>query len=270
MKKFKSHKIVEAEIIIDVIGDQPSSGDPLARQLVVVIGGEKFDVTGNKNFGKAKRWDYLVRYADGYISYSPRRAFEEGYTEVVDEPRAGPQEPAKGLQITAAQQSRGYIGQELIADETYGAIRTDGPGTALNQQTIKAQPRTLADGLRALLDRQSDEQAMAALEQFGKEGTSAAIADSLIGASFKTPAQSGATFGVALAALKNGQKVARAGWNGRGLAVEMVNPTNSDVVTLPFMCLRLPESATNPFGAAQPWAPSGTDTLAEDWIILAD
>lgn len=33
--------------------------------------------------------DYLVRYSDGYLSFSPKRAFDEGYTVARDPTTAG-------------------------------------------------------------------------------------------------------------------------------------------------------------------------------------
>lgn len=77
-------------------------------------------------------------------------------------------------------------------------------------------------------------------------------------------------FGEAIAALKNGYRVAREGWNGRGMWLTLVpawsyNP--SDVRSLgmdklPWIGMK---TADNKF---VPWLASQTDLLAEDWRIL--
>lgn len=79
MQKFKSHKVVEAAKITKVevhtgsavlhFGDDPSI-------LCIEVSESWF----NKHHPVAG--GYLVRYADGYQSFSPGRAFEDGYTAV--------------------------------------------------------------------------------------------------------------------------------------------------------------------------------------------
>ncbi len=82
---------------------------------------------------------------------------------------------------------------------------------------------------------------------------------------------SGLSFGLAIEALKQGKKVARAGWNGKGLWVQMV-PQKGDSVYLSHLELVYPVpgdgSLPYPNGAFVPWAPSQTDVLAEDWQIV--
>ncbi len=73
MKKYRSHKIVEAGVIYD----RTANGQ-------VKVDDEWIDVPENMF---ARGWpvfgaDYLVRYEDGYISWSPKKAFEDGYDEV--------------------------------------------------------------------------------------------------------------------------------------------------------------------------------------------
>jgi hypothetical protein len=71
-------------------------------------------------------------------------------------------------------------------------------------------------------------------------------------------------FGRALELLKEGKCVARAGWNGKGMRVSFVEPISD--TALPYLALSYPAgSATYPYGAMVPWAPSQTDVLAEDW-----
>lgn len=87
MKKYKSHKVVEAAKIVDM---SPLSGsvtclhfeDGTERNVprrffknVPPINEHDHDL-GNTIGG------YYVRYEDGYESWSPAKAFEEGYTEI--------------------------------------------------------------------------------------------------------------------------------------------------------------------------------------------
>lgn len=77
------------------------------------------------------------------------------------------------------------------------------------------------------------------------------------------------TFGDALHFLKLGKKVARAGWNGKGLWLEMQRPDAHSKMTLPYVYLNYPQDAQNTPGARVPWLASQTDMLAEDWAVLA-
>jgi len=80
----------------------------------------------------------------------------------------------------------------------------------------------------------------------------------------------GLSFGTAIEALKLGKKVARAGWNGKGMWLFLVpaedwntdveNPT--DAHPLPWIGMK---TADNKF---VPWLASQTDVLAEDWTIV--
>lgn len=75
-------------------------------------------------------------------------------------------------------------------------------------------------------------------------------------------------FGEALVALKNGQRVQRAGWNGKGLWLELQCPGANSKMTLPYIFLSYPADAKNTPGARVPWLASQTDVLADDWAIL--
>lgn len=75
-------------------------------------------------------------------------------------------------------------------------------------------------------------------------------------------------FGDALAHLKDGLRVAREGWNGKGMWVEMQRPDINSKITLPYLYLNYPIDALNTPGARVPWLASQTDILAEDWILV--
>lgn len=75
-------------------------------------------------------------------------------------------------------------------------------------------------------------------------------------------------FGDALRALKAGEKVARSGWNGKGLWLELQRPDAHSKMTLPYVFLNYPADAQNTPGARVPWSASQTDMLAGDWEIV--
>lgn len=76
------------------------------------------------------------------------------------------------------------------------------------------------------------------------------------------------TFSAALVDLKNGHKVARTGWNGKGMWLELQRPDAHSKMTLPYVFLNYPADAPNTPGARVPWLASQTDMLAEDWVLL--
>lgn len=78
------------------------------------------------------------------------------------------------------------------------------------------------------------------------------------------------TFGDALAALKAGKKVARSGWNGKGMWLLLQTPDAHSKMTLPYIYIEYP--AGHPAyanGSRVPWLASQTDVLAEDWTEVA-
>lgn len=77
-------------------------------------------------------------------------------------------------------------------------------------------------------------------------------------------------FGDAIRALKAGQRVARAGWNGKGMWLEIQRPDEGSKMTLPYVFLNYPADGAFMPGARVPWQPSQTDVLAEDWAIVGE
>ena len=91
---------------------------------------------------------------------------------------------------------------------------------------------------------------------------------------------SGMTFGLAIEAMKKGHRVARAGWNGKGMFVVMQKgypqgiPCNAQTAAAfgmkegelfkcrPYLQLRCAD------GSHQMWQPSVSDCLEEDWFVL--
>lgn len=66
-------------------------------------------------------------------------------------------------------------------------------------------------------------------------------------------------FGDALALLKRGGRVSRAGWNGKGMWLQLQRPDKHSKMSLPYIYMF---TAT---GDLVPWLASQTDMLAEDW-----
>ena len=92
--------------------------------------------------------------------------------------------------------------------------------------------------------------------------------------------EAGMDFGGALQAMRSGQRVARPGWNGKGMFVVLqkgypegipINRNTSQATGLPegTVCRFLPYLMMKTAdGAFVPWLASQTDMLACDWISL--
>lgn len=88
------------------------------------------------------------------------------------------------------------------------------------------------------------------------------------------------SFGDAVVALKEGLRVAREGWNGKGMWLVLVQPDDdADVPPCPaYAVAGIVDDATNgclPWIGMKtadnkfvPWLASQTDVLAEDWQIV--
>lgn len=84
-------------------------------------------------------------------------------------------------------------------------------------------------------------------------------------------------FGDALDLLKQGAKVARLGWNGRGMFLFLVPGSTFNVSRPPLLGI-YPEGTEIKYcphidmktadGKVVPWLASQTDMLAEDWVIV--
>jgi hypothetical protein len=70
------------------------------------------------------------------------------------------------------------------------------------------------------------------------------------------------TFSEALDAVKKGSKIQRAGWNGKGMYVELQRPDEHSKMSLPYLYMKTADNNL------VPWLISQTDALAEDWTIL--
>jgi hypothetical protein len=84
----------------------------------------------------------------------------------------------------------------------------------------------------------------------------------------------GMTFGAAVENIKRGKKIARAGWNGRGMFVyyvpggdfksmtDVAKSLGDTVHYNPYMAIK------NVNGTVSTWVPSVNDVLSEDWCVV--
>ena len=76
--------------------------------------------------------------------------------------------------------------------------------------------------------------------------------------------QTNLNFGQALEALKQGKKISRNGWNGKGMYVSLctpeINKTRPEI--LPYLEMKTADEKYIP------WLASQTDVMGEDWCIL--
>ncbi len=75
-------------------------------------------------------------------------------------------------------------------------------------------------------------------------------------------------FGKALHELKAGRKVARSGWNGKGIFIELQMPDENSKMTSPYIYINTTGLQTENEDAPKslvPWLASQTDMLANDW-----
>lgn len=81
------------------------------------------------------------------------------------------------------------------------------------------------------------------------------------------------SFGEAIKYLKRGMKVARKGWNGKGIYLELQIPDEHSKMTLPYIYIvtngLVTDNPDAPKGVV-PWLASQTDMLAEDWVFVDD
>lgn len=71
-------------------------------------------------------------------------------------------------------------------------------------------------------------------------------------------------FGDAIRALKSSThaRVARKGWNGKGMWLGLVEPSIASDMELPYVYMKTADNKT------VPWLASQTDILSEDWVIV--
>ncbi|MED3803704.1 DUF2829 domain-containing protein [Lysinibacillus xylanilyticus] len=72
-------------------------------------------------------------------------------------------------------------------------------------------------------------------------------------------------------ALKTGKKLARKGWNGKGIFIELQVPDAHSKMTHPYFFIDTTGLQTDNVNAPKsrvPWLPSQTDLLSDDWEVV--
>ena len=81
-------------------------------------------------------------------------------------------------------------------------------------------------------------------------------------------------FSQVLYLLKNGNKVAREGWHGKGMYLCYEIPDKRSEMSIPYIYIGCPKGTLTYCGERTkdfekiPWFPSQADILAEDWYIV--
>ena len=70
------------------------------------------------------------------------------------------------------------------------------------------------------------------------------------------------SFGEALVLLKKNHRMARSGWNGKGMYVALHAPSGKSKMTEPYLYM------SNAQGGLIPWLASQSDVLANDWVFF--
>ena len=81
----------------------------------------------------------------------------------------------------------------------------------------------------------------------------------------------GMSFGLAIEAMRQGNKVARSGWNGKGIFCALQVPDANSKMTSPYIYINTTGLQTDNPNAPKslvPWLASQTDMLADDWQIV--
>jgi len=68
--------------------------------------------------------------------------------------------------------------------------------------------------------------------------------------------------GQAVSKLRGGKRVARRGWNGRDMYIELQHPDEHSKMTLPYVFMKTAQDDL------VPWLCSQTDLLADDWEVV--
>lgn len=81
------------------------------------------------------------------------------------------------------------------------------------------------------------------------------------------------TFEKALEILKQGGRVYREGWNGKGMELMIIFPWDTSDMTRRYIAMVIHPNSTKQFEGKLnegiemvPWLPSQTDLMAEDWV----
>lgn len=84
-------------------------------------------------------------------------------------------------------------------------------------------------------------------------------------------------FSHALLLLKEGKRLTRSGWNGKGMWVELQFPDDGSKMTRPYIFINVPYGSSSQLEELKdaigldriPWIPSQTDLMSYDWEEMA-
>ena len=212
---------------------------------------------------------YRVRYADGYVSWSPKDTFERAYL---------PLETNKELRA-----SKPSISQEMVDNfilETW--TQTMGDKTTVVRALLR-NGFEIVESSACVSAENYD-------EKLGREICLGKIKDQvwfLLGFLLQTavhgvkdakteagrPAYA-MTFGMAIEAAKKGKRIARKGWNGKGQYVELAkaisykSPTGAVVNAEHDAIGNQALAFVGTSGVQMGWLASQADMLADDWEIV--
>lgn len=220
-----------------------------------------------KDVGEHKIGDegYKIVYPDGYASWSPKDVFEEAYMPLTVNEHLRTDAPS--------------ISQQMVDDFIAGwEVTTMGDKCTVVRATLRngfeivessacVSAENYDEELGAQICLKKIEDKVWFLLGFllqtavqGVRGTAAPFA-----------AKSGMSFGGAIEAMREGQKVRRRGWNGKGIHIELQVPDQFSKMTSPYIFIDTTGLQTdNPEAPKSrvPWLASQTDMLAEDWEIV--
>jgi hypothetical protein len=77
-----------------------------------------------------------------------------------------------------------------------------------------------------------------------------------------TPGIEEFNFEMALGLLKNGAKIARTGWNGKDMYLELQTPDEHSKMGLPYIYIKTVQDKL------VPWIASHGDLLSDDWFVV--
>ncbi|WP_208457513.1 Gp49 family protein [Burkholderia vietnamiensis] len=213
---------------------------------------------------------YAVKYPDGYTSWSPQSTFDAAYL----------QQGHDGSRVTEQMVNAFIVGHEStrLGNHTVVLVRLRN-GFTLIEESACVDPANYdqAVGEKYALEKAKKHvwNHLGFLLATARNGVDVspqrAPTDNDIEAAARFD------FGAALARLKTGTRIARAGWNGKGQFVYLV-PAASYPVQTGAAKAHFGEGSLVPYNAylalkgvddtVSTWVPSVTDCLAEDWHVV--
>lgn len=85
LPRWRSYKNVYADKIVEILSRENFSTDKLNCEWILACGGRIHVTRDHPDLlarGVPVVGDYFVQYEDGYVSWSPAKAFEDGYMRI--------------------------------------------------------------------------------------------------------------------------------------------------------------------------------------------